>query len=108
MQEQISTNSDWREEISTTETATLKLADGENANFEFLNEGEKRTHSDFGTSIVFKVLHEEEEKSFYVNANNFDLLGQIKALGGLIKLKVNLSRVGAKKSDTRYTIIKVE
>ena len=103
-QEQIK---DWRKEISEPQP-TLKVQDGQSVVFVFLNEGEKRTHADFGTSIVFLVEHDGEKKNLYVRDTNYDLQRQIKALGDLTNLKANLSRIGSKKSDTRYTIEKVE
>jgi len=102
--EQTQISNDWREDISDSSIAVLKLADGESATFVFLNEGEKKTHADFGTSIVFELEHEKEKKILYVNANNFDLLRQLKELGKLTGKAVKLSRTGSKKSDTRYTI----
>jgi len=100
---------DWRGEI-TEPKAILKLQDKEVASFVFVDEGDKKTHSEYGTSIVFKVKveGEEEEKILYVNAKNFDLLGQIKELGKLVGLKVRLERFGSKRTDTRYIIKKEE
>lgn len=106
-EEQTQTNieqEDWRQEVSTEPKNTLKVADGEVKTFVFLNEGVKHTHSDFGDSIVFSVSIDEDEMNWYVNPNNFDLLGQIKSLGKLVGLKVEVERHGSKKSDTRYTI----
>ena len=107
-QEQQEKIEDWREDISEP-AETLKIADKETAIFTFQNEGEKRTHPDYGTSIVFQVapLNEESTKYWYVNSRNFDLLGQIKELGNLTGLKVKVTRKGSKKSDTRYIIEKV-
>jgi len=101
-QEQVS--NDWREEVSDSSKATLKIADGETATFVFKSEGKKVTSVDYGTSIVFEVNHENEDKNWYVSANNYDLQKQIKAFGKLIGLGVEVSRIGSKKSDTRYTI----
>jgi len=99
---------DWRADVSDSSKAILKIADGETVEVIFLNEGEKRTHADYGTSIVFEVEHNKEEKVFYVNAQNFALLKQIKELGKLVGTPAKISRTGSKKSDTRYTIEKVE
>ena len=122
-------NQDWKEEI-TPKTATLKIQDGEKAVFVFSDEGVKKEHADYGKSIAFicKVIEmnkivegnlfviapkeDEAVKTFYVKANNFDLLGQIKELAkvnsnSLIGLKVEISRKGKLRSDTRYTIKKV-
>jgi len=98
---------DWRVNISESGVAVLKVADGETKTFVFLNEGEKRTHQDFGTSVVFEVEHEKERMNFYVRENNYSFLQQIKALGNLVGTTVKVSRVGSKKSDTRYTIEKI-
>jgi len=95
---------DWRDEVSDSSKATLKIQDGETEKFVFLNEGEKRTHSDYGTSIVFEVEHKGEQKAFYVNINNFAFQKQIKELGTLTGKVVEVSRTGSKKSDTRYEI----
>jgi hypothetical protein len=105
-QEQIS--EDWRDEISDSTSAALKVADGESKTFVFLNEGEKRTHQDYGTSIVFQVEYEGETMSFYVRENNYALLKQIKELGKLTGKAATISRTGSKKSDTRYELTEVQ
>ena len=107
-QEELPIEEDWRADISEP-TATLKLKDGDIVVGTFQNEGEKRTHADYGTSIAFQFLEDgqTDQKTFYVKANNYDLLGQIKALGDLTNLKVKLTRVGSKRSDTRYKVSKI-
>jgi len=99
---------DWRDEVSDSASATLKILDGETKRVVFLDEGRKNTHPDFGTSIVFSVEHEKEIMNFYVKENNYSLLKQIKELGKLTGIAVDISRVGSKKSDTRYTIEKID
>ena len=98
---------DWRDDVSDSASSTLKVLDGETKVAVFLNEGEKRTSVDYGTSIVFKVEHGGEEMNFYVKENNFSLLKQFKDIGVLTGKAINISRVGSKKSDTRYTIEEV-
>jgi len=110
---------DWRAEVSDSANATLKILDGETKQVVFLNEGNKRTHADFGTSVVFNLEHEMEveeegkkemkviQMNFYVKENNYSLLKQIKELGNLTGKVCKISRTGAKKSDTRYTIEEV-
>ncbi len=98
---------DWRTEVTTSSLPTLKIADGQKAKFVFLNEGIKRTHPDFGTSIVFEVEQENAKMNWYVRDNNYSLLKQIKELGKLTGLLVEVSREGSKKSDTRYFINKI-
>jgi len=105
-QEQIS--EDWRSEVSDSASATLKILDGESKTVVFLDEGTKKTHADFGTSIVFKVEHGGENMNFYVKENNYSLLKQIKEIGTLTGEAVIISRTGSKKSDTRYTIEKIQ
>ena len=107
-EEQIQNSEEWRDDVSDSPGATLKIADGEKAKVVFLNEGKKQTHSDYGTSVVFSVKHEDETKNFYVRENNYSLLGQIKQLGEITNKEVEISRVGEKKSDTRYTLEEVE
>jgi len=99
---------DWRSDVNEEGMEVLKILNGETKTFTFLDEGSKKNHADFGTSIVFKVSESNIEKNFYVNAQNYDLLGQIKQLGSLIRMKVKCSRTGTTKSDTRYTIEKVD
>jgi len=99
---------DWRTEVSSEQRDIVKLQDGESAVFKFGNEGTKKTHPDYGNSIMFVVEHKGDEKLFFVNANNFALLLQIKALGELKGLKAKISRTGSKKSDTRYKIEKAD
>lgn len=105
MQEQTSVT-DWRDEIAP-KTATLKVLDGEKVIVVFKNEGKKVSSVDYGDSIAFLVIEDNVEYTWYVKANNFDLLGQIKALGKLTGLRCEISRVGSKKSDTRYSIKKL-
>ena len=102
------TDNDWREDVSDTASVTLKVLDGETKQVIFLDEGRKITSSDYGTSIVFKVEHGKEEKNFYVKENNYSLLKQIKEIGILAGKLVNISRVGSRKSDTRYMIEEVK
>jgi len=94
----------WRDEISEVSSATLKIQEGEDVVITFKDEGKNYTHSEYGTSIRFTVVKGEEEFSWYVNPNNFALLKQIKELGKLAGTSIKVSRVGSKKSDTRYTI----
>lgn len=98
---------DWRSDVSEAKS-TLKLADGESVVVTFLDEGTRKTHVDFGTSVVFKVkvLDAEEERLWYVNAQNYNLLGQLKELGTLTNVKAKISRTGSKRSDTRYSVEK--
>ena len=107
-EEQTQSSEDWRDDVSDSPGATLKIAGGEEKEFVFLSEGKKQTHSDFGTSVVFSVENEGETKNFYVRENNYSLLGQIKQLGDITGKVVRISRVGEKKSDTRYTIEEIK
>jgi hypothetical protein len=99
---------DWREELNEP-TSTLKIKDGELVVGVFQNEGVRKTHPDYGTSVAFQFLQDgtTEPKTFYVKANNFDLLGQIKTLGTLTGLKVRITRIGSTRSNTRYKIVKL-
>lgn len=99
---------DWRSEL-TEPTSTLKLKDGDVVVGVFGSEGEKKSHPDYGNSVAFQFLKdgEKEPRTFYVKANNFDLLGQIKALGTLTGMKVRISRIGSSRSNTRYKIVKL-
>jgi len=99
---------DWREDIKDSSTATLKVLDGDQKLVLFLDEGTKFTHSEYGTSIVFKVEHKGSEFNFYVKENNYALLKQLKDLGKLVGTVAMISRTGSKKSDTRYTVTKQE
>jgi len=103
MEEQTSTEN-WRDNVSTNEAATLKIQDGETIKIALMNEGESFIHVEYGKSIVFTVKKEDLDYRWYVNPNNFALLKQIKELGKLAGKIVEVSRVGSKKSDTRYTI----
>ena len=97
----------WRDNISETAATTLKIQDGEVKFVTFLDEGNKRTHADYGDSIVFQVKEDdnaEEILLFYVNPQNFALLRQIKELGSLTGKRVKISRTGSKKNDTRYSV----
>lgn len=98
-------NEDWRKDI-TESKETLKIADKEEVNITFLNEGKKRESKDFGNSIAFAVKKDGEdiERTFFVRSNNFTFLGEIKQLGKLTGKKFKISRTGKLKSDTRYKI----
>ena len=100
-------NIDWRKDV-TDQKEILKLEDGDSEIITFKDNGVKNTHPDYGTSIIFAITHKETEKVIYVKATNFSLLRQIKELGTLKDLKVKYSRTGSKRSDTRYTIEKVD
>lgn len=105
--EENKTIEDWRQEVSEPKN-TIKVKDGETITGIFQDEGTKKISADYGSSVAFKFKKEgeEEEKFWYVKGNNYTLLAQIKALGKLAGLKVKISRTGAKRSDTRYTITK--
>lgn len=108
MENQTPTLNDWRGDI-TESKSTLKVKDGDVVEVTFADEGSKKVSADYGTSIAFSVLlkDDKEPKLFYVKANNFDLLGQIKALGSLTGVKARISRIGSTKSNTRYKIVKL-
>ena len=95
---------DWRADVSDSNQETLKIQDGEEKLVLFLDEGVKFTHSEYGTSVVFKVEFEKKEMNFYVKENNFALLKQLKELGQLTGKIATIARTGSKRSDTRYTV----
>lgn len=97
----------WRSDISEPKD-TLKIRDGDTVMGFFNDEGVKKESVDYGTSIAFAFLVDGEMnvKTWYVASNNYSLLGQIKALGVLNNTHVQITRLGAKKSDTRYSIKK--
>jgi len=99
---------DWRGEI-TESKSTLKVKDGDVVEVVFADEGTKKISADYGSSVAFSVLlkDDKEPKLFYVKSNNYDLLGQIKAIGNLTGVKARISRIGSTKSNTRYKIVKL-
>ena len=108
METQNTVTNNWRKDI-TESKETLKVLDGDIVEVVFADEGTKRTSDEFGSSVAFSVLKKDdkEPKIFYVKANNFDLLGQIKALGVLVGVKARITRIGSTKSNTRYKITKL-
>ena len=100
---------DWREGITESKN-TIKVRDGEIVKGYFRDEGIPRPSEDYGNSIAFAFQKdgETEVKTWYVKANNFSLLGQIKQLGSLTGIHVQITRIGSKKSDTRYSIKKID
>lgn len=99
----------WRNEITPTLHTKLKIADGETKQFTFADEGKKYKHPDYKPSVIFAVRVEgfPEPFTWFVNAEAYGLLNQIKAFGKLTGLKVEVKRTGSKKSDTRYEIKKI-
>lgn len=57
----------------------------------FLDEGELKSHPEFGTSIVYNVIQDGEESKWYVKADNYSLLGQLKTLGKLTDKEVEVT-----------------
>lgn len=113
MTDQTSIEGNWMNDI-TPKTATLKIQDGQVCRLVFRDSGRKKESKDFGNSIAFvvRVDGETEDKTFYVKANNFALLGQIAEVARsnnntLVNLHAELSRKGKLKSDTRYSIKKL-
>lgn len=100
--------SDWRNEVGDL-NPKLKILDGETKIFTFKDEGTKYKHPDYKPSIIFTVQVEntDDKNTWFVNAEAYGILNQIKKLGKLTGLKVKVSRTGSKKSDTRYEIVKV-
>lgn len=107
-EKQTTPNEDWRKDITEPQN-TLKVKDGDAVVGTFAGEGTKKVSEDYGTSVCFPIIVEGEKdaRNFYVKANNFSLLAQIKALGVLTGVKVRITRVGSTKSTTRYKIVKV-
>ena len=99
---------DWRKELLTSLHPKLKIADGETKQFTFLDEGSKYKHPDYKPSIIFSVQvdGQTEKNTWFVNAEAYGVLNQIRSLGVLTGLKVLVTRTGSKKSDTRYEIKK--
>lgn len=100
---------DWRQELNVTLNTKLKIADGETKQFTFLDEGKKYKHPDYKPSVIFAVKQDDFPDPFtwFVNAEAYGILNQIKILGKLTGVKVSVKRTGSKKSDTRYSIKKI-
>ena len=98
---------DWRNELNIELNPKLKFADGETKEFVFLDEGRKYKHPDYKPCVIFNVKAGEQKHTWFVNAESYGLLNQIKNLGKLTGLRVRVKRTGSKKSDTRYTIEKI-
>jgi hypothetical protein len=100
---------DWRKGLEVSLHTKLKIADGETKNFVFKDEGQIYKHPDYKPSVIFTIVVEGEEieRTWFVNAEAYGVLNQIKALGKLTGLKVSVRRTGSKKSDTRYEIKKI-
>jgi len=100
---------DWREDLSVSLHPKLKIADGETKIFVFKDEGKRYKHPDYKPSITFTIVveGESEERTWFVNAEAYGVLNQVKTLGKLTGVKVSVKRTGSKKSDTRYEINKI-
>jgi len=102
---------DWRDSITGNLYPKLKIQDNEIKNFVFLDEGKRYKHPDFKPCVIFtvQIIGQSEDKlTWFVNAEAYGLLNQIKALGKLTGLAVEVKRKGSKKSDTRYIIKVIE
>lgn len=112
MTEQTQITSDWRAELEKSQKEAqqpqLKIKDKEIVKGVFKGEGEKKP-TKFGDKIIFTFLkdNEAEVRIWYVPVNNFDLLNQIRALGKITDLKVEIRRFGSGKTDTRYVVTKI-
>ena len=94
----------WRTDVGGLKPK-LKILDGETKEIEFLDEGTKSMHPDYGESVKFMVKEGGEEKVWYVNSRTFTILTRIKEIGTPLKgHKIKISRTGEKKSDTRYAM----
>ena len=98
---------DWRGDL-TPQLPKLKMKDGEIARFRFLDEG-KKSDGMYGVFIRFRVVVQGEEtaKHFDVRGKNYDLLNQLKALGKLEDVSIELARRGSNAKDTRYFVKKL-
>lgn len=99
----------WRNELNVSLNPKLKIADGETKVFVFLDEGQKYKHPDYKPSVIFTIQIEgqQEKNTWFVNAEAYGVLNQLKNLGKLTGMKVSVKRTGSKKSDTRYEIRKI-
>ena len=96
----------WNDEIKTGEQKPfLKLKSGEFAIVKFLNEGEKVANRGKygGLSIMFKIMHQEVEKIWFVNMMNYRTRDKLKALRPLTGKTFSIVRTG-EGVDTRYEI----
>jgi len=108
-EEQTNVEKDWRNNISEPKD-TLKVKPDSAIIVTFQDEGIVKSSIDYGNSVVFGVKTEENDelKLWYVNSENYNLLGQIKSLGKLEGKRAKIIRKGSKRSDTRYTIEEVK
>lgn len=106
METQTQVSDDWRKGLDVSLHTKLKIADGETVKFVFKDEGQKYKHPDYKPSVIFTIVvdGEQVERTWFVNAEAYGVLNQIKSLGQLTGLKVAVKRTGSKKSDTRYAI----
>jgi hypothetical protein len=110
MENQTGIEQDWRNDINQSVYPKLKIQESEIKKFIFLDEGKRYKHPDYKPCIVFtvQIIGQGEDKyTWFVNQEAYGLLGQIKALGKLTGLAVEVKRTGMKKSDTRYDIKKI-
>lgn len=98
---------DWRDELVPSLYPKLKFQDGETKEITFLDEGRKYKHPDFKPCVIFTVEYKGEKHTWFVNAEAYGLLNQIKDLGQLKGKKVKVTRHGTKKSDTRYDVVEI-
>lgn len=109
MESQTEISEDWRNNFSAILFPKLKIQDGETKTLTFLDEGKNYKHPDYKPCVIFAVQLEgsQDKLTWFVNAEAYGVLKQIRDLGALTNLKVKVSRKGSKKSDTRYIISKV-
>jgi hypothetical protein len=102
---------DWMKEFdqSQQESAqyeklpTFKILDGETKTFKLLDEGKKIKNQN-GEAILFTIEESGVRKYWWVKTNSFSILKVVRGATPLTGKTVSLTRVGAKKEDTRYSI----
>jgi hypothetical protein len=98
-----------REDVEQKAIFKIKLSEGEIAHTEkivFLSEGEKKT-TKYGDAIVFNIANQNEEKTWFIRTNQYDLLNAIarqKKVKLLAQTVAEVTRTGKEKTDTRWGI----
>ena len=88
----------------------MKLKDGQLARTEkivFCSEGRQEV-TRFGATILFNILHEKQDKIWFIKRTQYNLLNPIakeRKKGSLIGREAEVQRVGSGQKETKWSLV---